>query len=227
MPTLPTSSSRLYFTDCYKSFPRGTLRNERNGCPRSQPRILDEDQKDFQTFRSSFAPAPLAAKPSRIQSVRGLAQMRQRAESISISLAKLREFLSGGGRHFLHQLEIIPMIFTTSPAMLPHSLAHFGILQTIVSDNGTQFTSAGSRIYTGTTGSGTFGPCLYLPSTGQNERFVITFKRSNGKIKDNGPAVDAPRHFSSPTETRGAPHHPMNDPPLTSSVGASAACWIC
>nr|CDJ95324.1 RNA-directed DNA polymerase (reverse transcriptase) and Integrase domain containing protein [Haemonchus contortus] len=95
--------------------------------------------------------------------------------------------------------EIIPMTSTTSTATLRELrrlFAQFGLPQTIVSDNGTQFTSADFQDFCRINGiKHVRSPPFHPQSNGQAERFVDTFKRSIGKIRSKGPAVDALHTF--------------------------------
>ncbi|PIO55758.1 integrase core domain protein, partial [Teladorsagia circumcincta] len=91
--------------------------------------------------------------------------------------------------------EVIPMTSTTSTATLRELrrlFAQFGLPQIIVSDNGTQFTSAEFQDFCRSNGiKHVRSPPFHPQSNGQAERFVDTFKRSIGKMKNNGPPVDA------------------------------------
>ncbi|XGW09189.1 hypothetical protein V3C99_011472 [Haemonchus contortus] len=91
------------------------------------------------------------------------------------------------------------MTSTTSTATLRELrrlFAQFGLPQTIVSDNGTQFTSAEFQDFCRINGiKHVRSPPFHPQSNGQAERFVDTFKRSIGKIRSKGPAVDALHTF--------------------------------
>ncbi|PIO74864.1 integrase core domain protein [Teladorsagia circumcincta] len=95
--------------------------------------------------------------------------------------------------------EVIPMTSTTSIATLRELrrlFAQFGLPQIIVSDNGTQFTSAEFQDFCRSNGiKHVRSPPFHPQSNGQAERFVDTFKRSLAKMKSNGPTVDALHTF--------------------------------
>ena len=84
--------------------------------------------------------------------------------------------------------EIIPTRQTTAQAtvqMLRGLCARFGIPETVVSDNGTQFTSSEFRDFCMENGIHHVRTAPYHPqSNGQAERFVDTFKRAVKKIRE-------------------------------------------
>ncbi|PIO69335.1 integrase core domain protein [Teladorsagia circumcincta] len=91
------------------------------------------------------------------------------------------------------------MTSTTSIATLRELrrlFAQFGFPQIIVSDNGTQFTSVEFQNFCRSNGiKHVRAPPFHPQSDGQAERFVDTFKRLIGKMKNNGPTVDALHTF--------------------------------
>ncbi|PIO71365.1 integrase core domain protein [Teladorsagia circumcincta] len=72
----------------------------------------------------------------------------------------------------------------------------YGIGAIIVSDNGTKLTSVEFQHFCRKNGiQHVRSPPFQPQSNGQAERFVDTFKRSIGKMKNNGPTVDALHTF--------------------------------
>ncbi|XGW17401.1 hypothetical protein V3C99_002198 [Haemonchus contortus] len=95
--------------------------------------------------------------------------------------------------------EVIPMTSTTTTATLRELnrlFAQFGFPHVIVSDNGTQFTSAEFQNFCRHRGiEHVRSPPFHPQSNGQVERFVDTFKRSLLKMKNHGPTLDALHTF--------------------------------
>lgn len=89
--------------------------------------------------------------------------------------------------------EVIPMKTISSKATvdaLIEQFAKFGIPECIVSDNGTQFTSAYFKNMCELNGIAHMRTAPYHPqSNGQAERFVDTFKRGFAKLKGEGRAT--------------------------------------
>ncbi len=74
--------------------------------------------------------------------------------------------------------------------------AQFGMPETIVTDNGTQFTSAEFAAYCSRNGINHLRSPAYHPqSNGQAERFVDTFKRALLKLQGEGTTVDTLQTF--------------------------------
>ena len=86
--------------------------------------------------------------------------------------------------------EIVEMTSSTTTStinVLQRLFAQFGLPETIVSDNGTQFTSAVFQEYCReNTIKHIKSPPFHPQSNGQAERFVDTFKRALMKLKDEG-----------------------------------------
>lgn len=86
--------------------------------------------------------------------------------------------------------EIIQMTTTTATAtvrQLRHVFSRHGIPETIVSDNGTQFSSAIFKMFCIENNiSYVFSPPYHPQSNGQAERFVDTLKRAITKLKGEG-----------------------------------------
>uniref|UniRef100_W6NQT5 RNA-directed DNA polymerase n=1 Tax=Haemonchus contortus TaxID=6289 RepID=W6NQT5_HAECO len=91
--------------------------------------------------------------------------------------------------------EVIPMTSTTTTATLKELnrlFTQFAFPHVIVSDNGTQFTSAEfQKFCRHRVIEHVRSPPFHPQSNGQNERFVDTFKRSLLKMKNHGPTLDA------------------------------------
>ncbi|PIO54612.1 integrase core domain protein, partial [Teladorsagia circumcincta] len=74
--------------------------------------------------------------------------------------------------------------------------AQFGNPQTLVTDNGTQFTSASFTEFCRQRGIRHIrSPPFHPQSNGQAERFVDTFKRGLAKLKREGPSTEALQDF--------------------------------
>ncbi|XGW21465.1 hypothetical protein V3C99_004430 [Haemonchus contortus] len=96
--------------------------------------------------------------------------------------------------------EIVEMSSTTTSCTIRELrrlfAQFFGNPQTLVTDNGTQFTSTEFHDFCSQNGIRHIkSPPFHPQSNGQAERFVDTFKRSFKKMKENSPATEALQKF--------------------------------
>ncbi|XP_055695953.1 uncharacterized protein K02A2.6-like [Lutzomyia longipalpis] len=95
--------------------------------------------------------------------------------------------------------EIFRTTTTTSSytiSMLTETFARFGLPEVIVTDNGTQFTSAQFSEFCKSNGINHIRTCVYSPSSnGQAERFVDTLKRALKKMDNDHSAEVALQKF--------------------------------
>ncbi|EYC16488.1 hypothetical protein Y032_0033g2686 [Ancylostoma ceylanicum] len=81
-------------------------------------------------------------------------------------------------------------------AVMKKIFAQFGNPQTLVTDNGTQFTSAPFQRFCHSCGiTHVRSPPFHPQSNGQAERFVDAFKRGLAKLKGEEPTADALQTF--------------------------------
>ncbi|MFH4976831.1 hypothetical protein AB6A40_003540 [Gnathostoma spinigerum] len=96
---------------------------------------------------------------------------------------------------------------TVTLNLLRQLFSRFGMPEILVSDNGTQFSSAQFKQFCQRNGiEHIFSPAYHPQSNGQAERFVDTFKRSILKLKGEGPTAEILQTFllnyrSSPNPT--------------------------
>jgi hypothetical protein len=95
--------------------------------------------------------------------------------------------------------EVVQTKFITTSSTinnLDDMFSRWGVPETIVSDNGTQFSSKSFHSYCSRLGiQHKFSPPYHPQSNGQAERFVDTFKRSLLKMKNEAPSLHCLRKF--------------------------------
>ena len=119
--------------------------------------------------------------------------------------------------------EVIEMSSTTSEAtiqQLRRLFAQFGIPETIVSDNGTQFTSAVFLEFCKKNNIQHIrSPPFHPQSNGQAERFVDTFKRALKKMKGEGTTSEILQTFLFTYRKTPCPSSPNHRSPAENFIG--------
>ncbi|PIO67258.1 integrase core domain protein [Teladorsagia circumcincta] len=115
--------------------------------------------------------------------------------------------------------EIIQMNSITTPAtisVLTKVFAQFGNPQTLITDNGSQFTSTTFANFCRRRGiKHVRSPLFHPQSNGQAERFVDTFKRGLAKLKREEPTADALQAFLMTYRSTPCPSGPNNNENLS------------